>query len=102
MKVVICSCARCTSAGSEVLLDSVYEVKSDLQKAYAYGKIDKKPDIEVEFTSIMNDMDQLGNVSPLAKVDDTYYEKIMPEQLMEQLYDEYSPKDEVNKWKKLT
>lgn len=50
MKVVICSCARCTSVGSEVLLDSVYEVKSDLQKAYAYGKIDKKPDIEVEFT----------------------------------------------------
>lgn len=45
----------------------------------------------------MNDMDQLGNVSPLAKVDDTYYEKIMPEQLMEQIYDEYSPKDEVNK-----
>lgn len=95
MKVVICSCARCTAAGSEFLLDSVHEVKSDLLKAYAFEKIDTKPEIDVDFTNIMNDVEDSENSVPLAKVDDTYYEKIKPEELMENIYNKYHFNNEV-------
>ena len=53
MKIVICSCARCTAAGNEFLLDAVDEVKADLIKAYSFDKIEKKPEIEVEYINIM-------------------------------------------------
>ncbi|MFO3717533.1 hypothetical protein AB9Q04_04095 [Anaerococcus sp. ENR1011] len=95
MKVVICSCARCTAAGSEFLLDSVHEVKSDLLKAYAFEKIDTKPEIDVDFTNIMDDVEDSDNSVPLAKVDDTYYEKIKPEELMENIYNQYQFNNEV-------
>lgn len=95
MKVVICSCARCTAAGSEFLLDSVHEVKSDLLKAYAFEKIDTKPEIDVDFTNIMDDVEDSENSVPLAKVDDTYYEKIKPEELMENIYNKYHFNNEV-------
>lgn len=95
MKVVICSCARCTAAGSEFLLDSVHEVKSDLLKAYAFEKIDTKPEIDVDFTNIMDDVEDSDNSVPLAKVDDTYYEKIKPEELMENIYNKYHFNNEV-------
>lgn len=95
MKVVICSCARCTAAGSEFLLDSVHEVKSDLLKAYAFEKIDTKPEIDVDFTNIMDDVEDSENSVPLAKVDDTYYEKIKPEELMEDIYNKYHFNNEV-------
>lgn len=95
MKVVICSCARCTAAGSEFLLDSVHEVKSDLLKAYAFEKIDTKPELDVDFTNIMDDVEDSENSAPLAKVDDTYYEKIKPEELMENIYNKYHFNNEV-------
>lgn len=95
MKVVICSCARCTAAGSEFLLDSVHEVKSELLKAYAFEKIDTKPEIDVDFTNIMDDVEGSENSVPLAKVDDTYYEKIKPEELMENIYNQYQFNNEV-------
>lgn len=95
MKVVICSCARCTAAGSEFLLDSVHEVKSDLLKAYAFEKIDTKPEIDVDFTNIMDDVEDSENSVPLVKVDDTYYEKIKPEELMENIYNKYQFNNEV-------
>ena len=95
MKVVICSCARCTAAGSEFLLDSVHEVKSELLKAYAFEKIDTKPELDVDFTNIMDDVEDSDNSVPLAKVDDTYYEKIKPEELMENIYNQYQFNNEV-------
>lgn len=95
MKVVICSCARCTAAGSEFLLDSVHEVKSELLKAYAFEKIDTKPELDVDFTNIMDDVEDSENSVPLAKVDDTYYEKIKPEELMENIYNQYQFNNEV-------
>ena len=96
MKVVICSCARCTSAGNEFLLDSVEEVKADLLKAYSFDKIDRKPEIEVEFTNIMDDIEDPDNSAPLAKVDDTYLEKVMPEELMEHIFNAHTPKEGAN------
>ena len=96
MKVVICSCARCTAAGNEFLLDSVEEVKADLLKAYSFDKIDRKPEIEVEFTNIMDDIEDPDNSAPLAKVDDTYLEKVMPEELMEHIFNAHSPIEEAN------
>lgn len=95
MKVVICSCARCTAAGSEFLLDSVHEVKSELLKAYAFEKIDTKPEIDVDFTNIMDDVEDSENSTPLAKVDNTYYERIKPEELMENIYNKYQFNNEV-------
>ena len=96
MKVVICSCARCTAAGNEFLLDSVEEVKTDLLKAYSFDKIDRKPEIEVEFTNIMDDIEDPDNSAPLAKVDDTYLEKVMPEELMEHIFNAHTPKEGAN------
>ncbi|MBM0047073.1 hypothetical protein JNO63_08190 [Anaerococcus sp. mt242] len=96
MKVVICSCARCTAAGNEFLLDSVEEVKADLLKAYSFDKIDRKPEIEVEFTNIMDDIEDPDNSAPLAKVDDTYLEKVMPEELMEHIFNAHTPKEGAN------
>ena len=95
MKVVICSCARCTAAGSEFLLDSVHEVKSELLKAYAFEKIDSKPEIEVDFTNIMDEAKDAEDNAPLAEIDGTYYTKIKPEELMEHIYNQYTPKNEV-------
>ncbi|WP_416334555.1 hypothetical protein ACKRLN_05750 [Anaerococcus sp. DFU013_CI05] len=96
MKVVICSCARCTAAGNEFLLDSVEEVKADLLKAYSFDKIDRKPEIEVEFTNIMDDIEDPDNSAPLAKVDDTYLEKVRPEELMEHIFNAHTPKEGAN------
>ncbi|MFO3715200.1 hypothetical protein [Anaerococcus cruorum] len=95
MKVVICSCARCTAAGSEFLLDSVHEVRSDLLKAYAFEKIKEKPEIDVDFTNIMDEVKDSDNSAPLAKVDDTYFEKIKPEELMEHIFNKYQFNNEV-------
>ncbi|WP_394012049.1 hypothetical protein [Anaerococcus cruorum] len=95
MKVVICSCARCTAAGSEFLLDSVHEVRSDLLKAYAFEKIKEKPEIDVDFTNIMDEVKDSDNSEPLAKVDDTYFEKIKPEELMEHIFNKYQFNNEV-------
>ncbi len=95
MKVVICSCARCTAAGSEFLLDSVHEVRSDLLKAYAFEKIKEKPEIDVDFTNIMDELKDPDNSAPLAKVDDTYFEKIKPEELMEHIFNKYQYNNEV-------
>lgn len=95
MKVEICSCARCTAAGSEFLLDSVHEVKSDLLKAYAYEKIDRKPEIDVDFTNIMDEANDEEDNAPLAKIDSTYFKKIKPEELMENIFNEYEFNDEV-------
>lgn len=95
MKVVICSCARCTAAGSEFLLDSVHEVRSDLLKAYAFEKIKEKPEIDVDFTNIMDELKDSDNSAPLAKVDDTYFEKIKPEELMEHIFNKYQYNNEV-------
>ena len=96
MKVTICSCARCTAAGNEFLLDSVEEVKADLLKAYSFDKIDRKPEIEVEFTNIMDDIEDPDNSAPLAKVDDTYLEKVRPEELMEHIFNAHTPKEGAN------
>ena len=91
MKVVICSCARCTAAGNEFLLDSVEEVKADLLKAYSFDKIDRKPEIEVEFTNIMDDIEDPDNSAPLAKVDDTYLVYVMPYELLDHIFNAHTP-----------
>lgn len=44
----------------------------------------------------MDDIEDSDNIAPLAKVDDTYLEKVMPEELMEHIFNAHSPIEEAN------
>ena len=94
MKVVICSCARCTSQGNEFLHDAVNTAKSDLDLAYQTKKIEKKAEIEFEQRNLTEDIDHDEHTSPVAKIDDTYIKRAKPEIIMETIFKEYYPEGE--------
>ena len=97
MKVTICSCARCMAAGNEFLYDSAQIVKRDLELAYKLENLEDVPKIEIEYKNIMNEVDDNEKSAPLAKIDDKYYEKVMPEVLMEHIFNDFTPEDEALK-----
>lgn len=102
MKVVICSCARCTAAGNEFLYDSANIVKKDLEIAYELENISPLPDIEISYENIMKEVENPEKSAPLAKIDDTYYTKAKPEVLMEHIFNEFTPKKRDRQWKNHT
>ena len=97
MKVTICSCARCTSAGNEFLFDSANLVKKDLEVAYELEGIKKDIDLEIEYANIMDEVEDGEKSAPLAKIGETYIKKAKPEVVMEYIFDEFNAKNEANK-----
>lgn len=96
MKVQICSCARCTASGNEFLFDSANIVKRDLDYAYELEGLGSVPEIEVTYQNIMSEVEDPERSAPVAKIDDTIYIKAKPEVLMEHIFNEFTPQDEVN------
>lgn len=97
MKVTICSCARCTAAGSEYLYDSAYIVKRDLDYAYELEGLGSVPEIKITYKNIMSEIENPERSAPVAKINDTVYTKAKPEVLMEHIFNELTPESEVNK-----
>lgn len=87
MKVIICSCARCTAHGNEYLFDSANVVKTDVEYAYEVEGFDNPPQIEIEYKNIKKEVEDYEKKSPLVKIDDTYITKATPEVLMEKMYE---------------
>lgn len=86
MKVIICSCARCTAHGNEYLHDSAELVKKDVEIAYEVDNLGKAPEIEVIYKNIMDEVENSQRLSPIVKIDEEYITKAKPEVLMEKMY----------------
>ena len=95
MKVTICSCARCTAAGSEFLYDSAHIVQRDLGYAYELEGLGDAPTIEITYDNIMSEVEDPERSAPVAKVDEKIYIKTKPEVLMEHIFDKFTPESEV-------
>ncbi|MDO5048202.1 MAG: hypothetical protein Q4D88_06660 [Anaerococcus sp.] len=87
MKVIVCSCARCTAHGNEYLFDAANVVKGDLEYAYSIGELKKLAKVDIEYKNIMKEVENAHKQSPIVKVDDTYIKKASPEVLMEMMFD---------------
>ncbi|WP_311481125.1 hypothetical protein [uncultured Anaerococcus sp.] len=86
MKVIICSCARCTAHGNEYLYDSAELVKKDVDIAYEVDNLGKAPEIEIVYKNIMEEVEDAKRLSPIVKIDEEYITKAKPEVLMEKMY----------------
>ncbi len=97
MKVIICSCARCTALGSEFLFDAANVVKTDIEYAYKVEELGNAPEIDVIYENIMDEVEDSDKKAPLVKIDDTYIEKAKPEVLMEMMFDKIKDSGDKNK-----
>ena len=102
MKVIICSCARCTAHGNEYLHDSAELVKRDVEIAYEVDNLGKAPEIEIIYKNVMDEVEDSKRLSPIVKIDEEYITKAKPEVLMEKMYAELKierdkRKSEINK-----
>lgn len=95
MKLTICSCARCTASGNEFLLDSAREIKTDLEYTFEIGASTDRPEVEIIYENIMDEVEDPEKSAPVAKIDDELILNAKPEVLMERIFDEFTPEEEV-------